>query len=247
LSLLNKYIVVGSIFFLLAGGISGQDSTAAPPDSMYTALGSNLLRSAIIPGWGQIGQERPLYAMLYYGAGVSCIYGMLYNHNQYNKYGNEKYQNRFYTFAGLYGSLLVLNMADIIFVHYKFKPEKWQGAMFSDKPIKSPWGAVVRSAMLPGWGQCYNESYIKAVISFSICFIFARKVYIHHQRYRKNHGPVERDHRSENAWYLGITYFANMLDAFVDAYLYRFDQMMEMTVITTPIEEGIIVGIQFSL
>ena len=24
---------------------------------------------------------------------------------------------------------------------------------------KSPWGAVLRSAILPGWGQIYNESY----------------------------------------------------------------------------------------
>ncbi|MFN3693677.1 MAG: DUF5683 domain-containing protein, partial [Ignavibacterium sp.] len=26
---------------------------------------------------------------------------------------------------------------------------------------KSPWGAVARSAIIPGWGQFYNESYWK--------------------------------------------------------------------------------------
>jgi hypothetical protein len=230
----------------MAADLSGQDSTAVIPDSLRTSLGTNLVKSALIPGWGQIGQERPLSAMLYYAAGISCVSGMAYNYRQYDKYDSKEYRDRFYTFAGLYGAVIVFNMADIVWVHYQVKPIKWQGDMFSDKPLKSPWGAVARSAMLPGWGQYYNESYLKSAISFSLCFIFARKVYIHNQRYQKNPGPVERDHRSENAWYLGITYFANMLDAFVDAYLYRFDSLMEMTVITVPIEEGVILGVQFS-
>ncbi|HED08391.1 MAG TPA: hypothetical protein ENI57_09775, partial [Ignavibacteria bacterium] len=33
---------------------------------------------------------------------------------------------------------------------------------------KSPMGAVLRSAILPGWGQIYNESYIKAPIIWGI-------------------------------------------------------------------------------
>jgi len=34
--------------------------------------------------------------------------------------------------------------------------------LLSDEPLKSPWGAVARSAVLPGWGQVYNEQYWKA-------------------------------------------------------------------------------------
>ncbi|MBU2585918.1 MAG: hypothetical protein KKH32_11395, partial [Bacteroidetes bacterium] len=33
---------------------------------------------------------------------------------------------------------------------------------------KSPWGAVVRSALLPGLGQIYNESYWKAPIVWGV-------------------------------------------------------------------------------
>ena len=33
---------------------------------------------------------------------------------------------------------------------------------------KSPWGAVLRSAIIPGWGQIYNESYIKAPVIWGI-------------------------------------------------------------------------------
>jgi hypothetical protein len=142
--------------------------------------------------------------------------------------------------------VLLLNLGDVVYAHYKSKPTKWQAEMFSDKPLKSPLGAVARSAMLPGWGQWYNESYIKSVISFSLCFIFTRKVYIHHQRYRQNPGPVERDRRSANAWYLGLTYFVTLVDAYVDAYLYRFDDMMKLTFMVLPIEEGMAVGAYYS-
>jgi hypothetical protein len=231
------------VLIFLAGGLCGQDSLMTSPDSGRTALGPNLVKSAIIPGWGQIGQERPIPALLYYATGLSFVYGMSYNYFKYNKYEKEEYRKRFYLFAGLYGSLLLINISDIIYAHYKLKPKKWQAELFSDQPLKSPWGAVARSAMLPGWGQVYNESYIKAVISFSLCFIFARKVYIHHQRYKQNPGPVERDHRSANAWYLGFTYFVTLVDAFVDAYLYRFDDMMEMALMPIPDREGVALGL----
>ena len=33
---------------------------------------------------------------------------------------------------------------------------------------KSPWGAVGRSAILPGWGQFYNESYWKIPIVWGV-------------------------------------------------------------------------------
>ena len=33
---------------------------------------------------------------------------------------------------------------------------------------KSPWGAVLRSALIPGFGQIYNESYWKAPIIWGL-------------------------------------------------------------------------------
>lgn len=34
--------------------------------------------------------------------------------------------------------------------------------------LKSPAGAMLRSAVIPGWGQFYNESYIKVPIMFGV-------------------------------------------------------------------------------
>ena len=40
---------------------------------------------------------------------------------------------------------------------------------------KSPWGAVGRSAIIPGWGQIYNESYWKAPVIWGVMgwFVYA--------------------------------------------------------------------------
>ena len=38
---------------------------------------------------------------------------------------------------------------------------------------KSPWGAVARSAILPGWGQIYNEAYWKVPVVWGIMGWFA--------------------------------------------------------------------------
>jgi hypothetical protein len=241
-----KSRLYGLALVILVKGLCAQDSLVVSPDSGRTALWPNLVKSAIVPGLGQIGQERPVPALLYFASGVAMMYGMSYNYFKYEKYEEEEYRKRFYLFAGLYGSVWLINMGDILYAHYRLKPRKWESDMFSDTPLKSPWGAVARSAMLPGWGQWYNESYLKSVISFSLCAIFARKVYIHHQRYRQDPGPVERDRRSANAWYLSITYVVTLMDAFVDAYLYRFNETMELTLMVTPIEEGMVIGARIS-
>jgi hypothetical protein len=113
------------------------------------------------------------------------------------------------------------------YVYHDDQP--WPGKLFSDVPIKSPWGAVARSAMLPGWGQVYNEKYIKSVICLGICFDFARKVYVFNQRYQRSGRKYFLDRRVVNSWYLGLFYMLNMVDAYVDAYLYKFDDIMKLT------------------
>lgn len=107
---------------------------------------------------------------------------------------------------------------------------------------KSPWGAVLRSAIIPGWGQYYNESYWKIPLIWGISgwFVYA---YIHNNdltiKYRdlynqsiSNGDPNERyrqlrefykDERNLFAIYLGLTYFLNLVDAYVDAHLFDFD------------------------
>ena len=108
---------------------------------------------------------------------------------------------------------------------------------------KLPWSAVLRSAILPGWGQYYNESYWKipivwGVVGFCVYgWIFYQNNYIDFRdKYREslinNSGlssaylrsrEFYKDHRDLFAVYVGLTYFLNLVDAYVDAHLFDFD------------------------
>ncbi|NUN08528.1 MAG: hypothetical protein HUU54_05055 [Ignavibacteriaceae bacterium] len=103
-------------------------------------------------------------------------------------------------------------------------------------PTKSPWGAVLRSAVLPGWGQVYNESYWKVPVFLGIGGWFVYNYMWNDDRYQENRlGYIQtnnlvdksqrdfyRDQRDEFAIYLGLTYLAMLVDSYVDAQLYDF-------------------------
>jgi len=109
---------------------------------------------------------------------------------------------------------------------------------------KSPWGAVLRSAIIPGWGQLYTKSYWKIPIIFGIGGYFVYewmqndKLYQDYRdQYDKSFTPTNpygnqqlknirefyRDQRDAFAWYIGLLYLLNLVDAYVDAHLYDFD------------------------
>ncbi len=102
---------------------------------------------------------------------------------------------------------------------------------------KSPWGAVLRSAILPGWGQIYNESYWKAPVVWGFAAYFIAIWIQNNNKYVTNRDlfiqspevnrfrllrDFYRDQRDLFAIYLGITYFLNLVDAYVDAQLFDF-------------------------
>jgi len=101
---------------------------------------------------------------------------------------------------------------------------------------KSAWGAVLRSAIIPGWGQIYNESYWKVPIVWGIGgwfvynYIKNDKDYKNYQRIYlttqntqdKNTREFYRDQRDLFAMYFVFTYLANLVDAYVDAHLFDF-------------------------
>ncbi|MGB9665411.1 MAG: DUF5683 domain-containing protein [Ignavibacteria bacterium] len=108
--------------------------------------------------------------------------------------------------------------------------------------IKSPWGAVIRSAVFPGLGQIYNHSYWKAPIVWGLMGWFGYnwwqndKKYEEYQKFyletvqRGNENFLYKrirefyhDQRDLFAIYLGLTYFLNMVDAYVDAHLFNFE------------------------
>jgi len=104
---------------------------------------------------------------------------------------------------------------------------------------KSPWGAVLRSALLPGLGQIYNESYWKVPVVLG-AFYYLIDIWIRNNDEYKLYSDLyiasgfsnvnykkwrdfRHDQRDEFAIYIGLVYFLNLVDAYVDAQLFDFD------------------------
>lgn len=112
---------------------------------------------------------------------------------------------------------------------------------------KSPWGAVLRSAIIPGWGQFYNESYLKIPIIWGLGIWFGYEwkqnndLYKYYtekyiqtgSEYDKLNRTFYEDQRDLFTIYMVITYIANLVDAYVDANLFDFD-VSENTLTQTP-------------
>jgi len=233
---IKHYLLVclALLIILINTGLSQQYIIEETPeseqnvDTVVTSFWPNVIRSAIIPGYGQIMQERPDKAIVFYGIAGSLVYNSAYNYYWYNRTKNNKYLTRFRKYAFLYSQLYLINVLDAVKTQIDGENLVWQSEMFSDNPMKSPWGAAMRSAMLPGWGQIYNDQYIKAVITFGIVADFVRKAVINNIRYMDTGKKDYLERRTVNTWYAGLTYTLNMVDAFVDAYLYKFDETMEL-------------------
>jgi len=106
---------------------------------------------------------------------------------------------------------------------------------------KSAWGAVLRSAVIPGFGQFYNESYWKIPVVWGFLGWFGYQWVNNNNLYIKyrdlysesvsknleitsyyNLREFYKDNRDLLAFFIGLTYFLNLVDAYVDAHLFDF-------------------------
>ena len=109
---------------------------------------------------------------------------------------------------------------------------------------KSPTAAVLLSAVLPGAGQFYNESYWKIPVIGGLVGYFGYEYFRNNNQYKDYRSLYEesqtpenstgnlnykslrefyRDQRDDFVWYFLIVYVINMVDAYVDAHLFDFD------------------------
>lgn len=114
---------------------------------------------------------------------------------------------------------------------------------------KSPMGAVLRSALIPGWGQFYNESYWKVPVVwgalgwFVYGWIESNNNYTDYRDKYLLSGlqrdlsvrEFYKDQRDLFAVYIGLTYFLNLIDAYVDAHLFDFEVVMNKQISTRQI------------
>ena len=112
------------------------------------------------------------------------------------------------------------------------------------KMKKSPTTAVLLSAVLPGAGQFYNESYWKIPIIGGLVGYFGYEYFRNNNLYKdyrdeyaasqtelspngdlnlKTLREFYRDQRDDFVWYFLIVYVVGMVDAYVDAHLFDFD------------------------
>ena len=100
------------------------------------------------------------------------------------------------------------------------------------------------SALVPGFGQIYTHSYWKLPIIWGLGAYYVHEWITNNNKYRdyrdqylgsistsdpdgdlrvKAFRDFYRDQRDSFAWYFGILYLANIVDAYVSASLYEFD------------------------
>jgi hypothetical protein len=117
--------------------------------------------------------------------------------------------------------------------------------------MKSPTGAMLRSMIVPGWGQLYNRKYLKAILVFGVeTGILINSIYLN-QKYQSSHTDWDREYYINNRnlsnwWLVGVILFS-MADAFVDAHLKDFDESPDLSYLKIePIVYGDI-GVQLSI
>lgn len=130
-------------------------------------------------------------------------------------------------------------------------------------PTKSPGLAMVLSAILPGAGQAYNESYWKIPVFLGLGGYFVAEIVYNNKVYKDYQSQYEeslaedpngdpqllalrefyKDERDRFGWYFLILYALNILDAYVDASLYDFDVGGDLSLGISPGAPGPMPGI----
>lgn len=127
-------------------------------------------------------------------------------------------------------------------------------------PTKSTLGAVLRSAVLPGWGQFYNESYLKVPVVVGLTGFLIWGIVSEHGTYTdyatlyeatideenpggdlrlKRFREFYRDRRDAYGWWLLVTYLLQIADAYVDAALFSFDVAEDAALTLLPAPSGL--------
>lgn len=130
---------------------------------------------------------------------------------------------------------LVLILSSVVFSQKDTTSKENSDSVFV--MAKSPWFAVLQSAIVPGLGQIYNESYIKAPIIWGAAALLVYGWVYNNNRhsdygnlYQQTQNELYRryrdfygDQRDLFTIYMGLVYLLNLVDAYVDAQLFDFN------------------------
>lgn len=131
---------------------------------------------------------------------------------------------------------------------------------------KSPWRSVLYSAILPGLGQFYNESYWKVPVILTIGGYLGYVIVKNHNKfldYRdeyaasqtatnpdgdlrlKSYREFYRDQRDQFLLYFAFYYLITLVDSYVDAHLYDFDVSEKVRFSVSPLSNFVKFSISF--
>ncbi len=130
---------------------------------------------------------------------------------------------------------------------------------------KSPTGALVRSLIIPGWGQYYVESYWKAPIFILGAGTLVYFIASNHSEFVKyndkynglaDKNTIEglnlkskkefyRDNRDMSAFYLLAVYALSAVDAYVDAHLFDFNVDDNLSLNFSPNRNGLALNLNY--
>jgi hypothetical protein len=117
---------------------------------------------------------------------------------------------------------------------------------------KSPTGAVLRSMVVPGWGQVYTRNYWKAGAFAAVQGSLIAGVWWNENQvkdYIRAHDFVfEKFHRNQRNrliwWLAGIT-LLSMGDAYVDAQMYGLDWSPNISIQDGDVTTGLALAVRF--
>jgi hypothetical protein len=229
---MKQFLRCNLLFLILINNMPAQtEPEVAANDTLFRLNpASVLVQSILVPGAGQVSQERLWTASIYYGVSLNYYLKTLNAYNKYRETSLKKDLNSVYNNLAIAGSIHLINVLDAFYYAYIKDTKGWDGEMFSDKPLKSPWGATLRSLMVPGWGQWYNESYLKSFAYIAAIALVGNEIFYNKRMLDKTGLEKYQDDYSRYSWYMGLTYLLMTMDAHVDAYLYKFDEIVDLTI-----------------
>ena len=99
---------------------------------------------------------------------------------------------------------------------------------------KSPKSAMLKSFLVPGWGQFYNGKKLKGVIIAGGEIALLANAIALNQYAQSAETELDRlyyaDNRNLSLWWLGAVIIYSMVDAYVDAHLYAFDEDVRLDI-----------------
>jgi len=111
----------------------------------------------------------------------------------------------------------------------------------------SPRSAMIRSALIPGWGQWSNDKKIKSILVASVESYLIYNFVDSWEKYDNTADETSKEHyrdeRSKYGWWFFLAHILSMMDAYVDAYLRNFKENMDIN--TTANYSGISISLKF--